>query len=176
MIWNDGVDDDTIGLTMVVRMNSVKIKLLPLIVWSTPDFHFFRAQVIFCAASTQVGTREPSTPYKSATTKMMMGMAMMASMRVYQEMGSDEDGLWGVDGTLRSIFCGHIWTRIRFDSLGLDFGLTIEIYYRLDCNWPSSVQQSTINARYDFKDHCIVFTMLRAIESVIRWVPQKFQK
>ena len=29
---NDGVDDDTIGLTMVVRMNSVKIKLLPLIV------------------------------------------------------------------------------------------------------------------------------------------------
>ena len=34
------------------------------------------------------------------------------------------------DGFLKSIFRGHIWTRIGFDSLGWDLGLTIQIYYQ----------------------------------------------
>ena len=44
----------------------------------------------------------------------------------------NEDGWWTreADGFLKSIFRGHIWTRIGFDSLGWAFGLTIQIYYQ----------------------------------------------
>ena len=109
------------NIMLMVRMNMVTIKLPP---FDREICTFLSAQVIFWAAPTPVGSREPSTPYKSVTTAMMM-----ASMRIYQEVW------WHSEKHILRPYLDLDWVwQFRF---GFWFR-QLRFITRWGCNWPSS--------------------------------------
>ena len=150
-------------------MNTVKLNL-PL--WSV-DLHFFHRPSNFLWGG-------PLSRFEHATHQHLISLwghrwqwwwwswgVWCWPRSTNKEVLKVNEGGWTTreaDGFLKSIFRGHIWTRIGFDSLGWDSDLLPAV----DCNWPSSVLTTSSQIEIRFKNWTNVQLAIQNITAGVR--------